>query len=278
MGHASSHAPQAPRQPLVIRFATAVGLVTLAALGAVAPATARLAAVAPRATVALWAALACIALGPMMATVLALRVSDPSVREVLRSHAVFRILVAVLSFLVLLAALTLVGSVLRATTHNHVLAGVTFSAAALGIATFVMLSALRLVTLLEARSRWMRWLWIVVLNLMALAAQAWIISRIVRGPVGDEASWGAAASLIDVPLFAICAIVASQRSVAELPGLSLLALVGLPLAVAVVTIGSPMLNERWVRSVLGERAPAYASMLALATTLQATPCARGTCQ
>ena len=278
MGQASSNLSPIPRQPLVMRFATGIGLVTLAALGAVAPATVRVSAMAPHDTVALWAALACIALGPMMAVVLALRVSEQSIRQVLRGHAALRIFVVGQSFVGLFVALTVIGSVLRATTHNHVLAGVTFAWSALVAAFLVALSGVRLVTLLEATGRWKRWLAVTGLTVFTLAAAAWIVSRVLQAPTNDPATLGASATLIDVPLFAVCAVVVSQRAVAELPGLSLLALVGLPLAVAVISVGSPMLREGWVRTTLTQRAPAFASAITLATSLQLGPCARATCQ
>lgn len=277
MGPTSSKAP-APRQSVLVRLGTVIGLVTLASLSAVAPATARMSSIAPHATVALWAALACIALGPMAAVVLALRVSEPSLREVLRGHAAVRMFIVGVSLVWLLVVLTVLGSVLRATTHNHVLAGVTFASAALVLAIFVTLSGLRLVTFLEATGRWGRGLAVSGLSIVTLAGAAWIVSRLLHAPGIDTPSLGAVATLIDVPLLGLCALVVSQRAVAELPGLSLLALVGLPLTVAVISVGSPMLRERWVRAILNERAPAFASAMALATSLQAAPCAKATCQ
>lgn len=276
MGRTSSNAP-APRQSVLVRLGTVVGLVMLATLSAVAPATARISSVAPHATVALWAALACIALGPMAAVVLALRVSAPSLSEVLRGHVALRMFIVGVSFVWLLVVLIFLGSVLRAMTHNHGLAGVTFASAALVLAVFLTLSGLRLATFLEATGRWMRGLAVSGLIIVALAGASWVVYRVLHAPGNDTPSLGAFATLIDVPLFALCALVVSQRAVAELPGLSLLALVGLPLTVAVISIGSPMLHERWVRAMLSERAPAFASAMALATSLQVAPCAKATC-
>jgi len=264
------------RPPIAIRLATGVGLVTLAALGAVAPATARVSAMAPRATVAVWAALACVALGPMTAVVLAFRLSESSIREALRGSAAIRLFAVALSLMGLFVGLTIIASVLRATTHNHVLAGVTFACSALVVALFVLLSGLRLMRLLEAAGRPMRWFAVAGLSVLAATAAAWIVYRVVHAPTTDPNSVGAAGALVDVPLFGLCAFVASRRAVAELPGLSLLALGGVPLAVAVISIGSPLLNEAWVRSTLSERAPAFASTIALAMTAQEALCARAT--
>jgi len=265
-----------PRQSTVIRLATGVGLVTLAALVAVAPATARLSALAPRATVALWAALACVALGPMTVVILAFRLSERSIREVLAGSAPIRLFVLVLCIVALFLGLALTGSVLRATTHNHVLAGVTFACFAVVVALFVTFSGVRIVRLLEAARAPLRWVAVGALTALELTACAWVVVHLLRTPDADPNSSGAALALVDVPLFGVCAFVASRRAVAELPGLSLLALGGVPLAVAVISIGSPLLHVAWVRAMLSERAPAVASTLALAMSLEGTLCARAT--
>ena len=168
-----------------------------------------------------------------------------------------------LAFACLLVTLTGIGSVLRATTHQHSLAGVAFAFGSLACSALGVVSLLRLVAILEKAKQGCRWVLVATLTGGAVGTLLWMAQRVVPAGVSNLASAGATATLADVLLFGFCAFVASRRVVTELPGLTLLGFVGPALAVTVVSIGSAQLNDANVRALLEERAPAFASVITL---------------
>jgi hypothetical protein len=154
----------------------------------------------------------------------------------------------------LLIGLSVFGSLLRATTHHHALAGVTYAFGALFLAIGDALVIARVVAIargLPDRGR--------KVLMLALAAGVGIVLfavgvRFVRAASHDAASFAAAGTVIDVLAFALAAFFASRARVAwRRP----LALVGPPVAVVVAALGIAALREPAVHDSVVERAPAF---------------------
>ncbi len=240
----------------VVRFGSAVGLGALAALGAVLPAAIRVGPAVPDdvGTVRVWMALATAGLVPAVLAVVVLR----GARVGLRSFAgpgmglrVFGIGIWLASMLVMLS---LFGRMLRATTHHHGLAGVTFAIGALFVAVGSGLVCARIVAMAREAPDFARRGLMLMLGGAAALALLFIGVRFVRGAGADAASYGAAGTVVDVLAFALAALLASSRALAAR---RVLAILGPPVAVAVVALGIGTLRDAPVREAIGERAPAF---------------------
>src|SRR5579872_5733842 len=110
----------------VLRVGTAVGLGVAASLGCTLPAALRVSGsgLTDAGPLRAWVALAAAALGPMIATVLILRAARDGLRAFGGEGAELRAYGAGLWLASLLVGFSVFGSVLRATTHHHALAGV----------------------------------------------------------------------------------------------------------------------------------------------------------
>ena len=78
--------------------------------------------------------------------------------------------------------------------------------------------------------------------------------RFVHAASQDAASYGAAGTVVDVLAFALASVLASNRSLAAR---RVLAIIGPPVAVAVIALGFGTLRDATVREAIGERAPAF---------------------
>jgi hypothetical protein len=254
----------APRQrpaeeggSLVLRFGTAIGLAALAALACAAPAAVRLS--APFVTAAtgarVWVALGAAALGPMVVAIVVLRSAAEGLRAFAGPGAALRAFGVALWLAAMLVALTTFGSVLRATTHHHALAGVTYAFGALALAVGSALVCARSIAILRAASPAVRSLVVGALGGVAAVALAWEGQRFVRAGAHDAASSAVAATVVDVFAFALSAYFASRRALVARRGL---ALVGPPIAVVVAALGISALREAPVRDAVSERAMAFA--------------------
>jgi hypothetical protein len=129
---------------LVVRFGAALGLAAAGAVVCSAPATFRLSAALGGGALnaRAWLALSAAALGPMVAAIVVLRGAGEGLRAFAGPGAALRAFGVGLWLVSLLVALSWFGSILRAATHHHALAGVTyaFGALALGVA-FGLVSA-----------------------------------------------------------------------------------------------------------------------------------------
>jgi hypothetical protein len=158
----------------------------------------------------------------------------------------------------LLVVFTIFGRVLRANTHHHGLAGVTFAFGALAAAVASALVCARVVALARTAPDFARRGLVAILGTAALLALAFVGLRFVRGASEDAASYGAAGTVVDVLAFALAAFFASRRS---LGGRLAIALVGPPVAVVVLALGLTTLRDAPVREAIGERAPAFAPVV-----------------
>jgi hypothetical protein len=244
---------------LVVRFGTAVGMAVLASLACAGPAAMRVSsAVAdtgpgpPR----VWLALAAAALAPMVAAIIVLRGAREGLRAFGGASAGPRAFGIGLWLASMFVAMSLLGSVLRATTHHHALAGVTFAFGALALAVASAVVCARITGILRTASPPLRRAIVLGLGGVAFVAIAWVGLRFARAVSHDPTSTAAAGTVIDVLAFALAALFASRQT---LVARRVLALVGPPVAVVVAAFGLTTLRgEPSVRDAIEGRAPAFA--------------------
>jgi hypothetical protein len=264
--------PPKPRPAGILRLGTAVGLGATASLICVLPATLRVAAASPEGAARVWIALGAAALVPMVGAVVVLRGAREGLRAFgLRSQPeldvggagsndaaerrAYGIVLWLASLLVLLSAF---GSVLRATTHHHALAGVTYAIGALFLAIGSAIGCARVVAILAAASEGARRAGGALLAVVTAAALAWIAVRFLRAASADAASASAAATVVDVLAFLLAAGFAARPSFS---GRRALALVGPPVAVTVLVLGLVTLYDGALRTAIDERAPAFSAIV-----------------
>lgn len=246
-----------PRPSAAVRFGTAVGVGTAAALVCALPATSRVAS-AVESTEGLprvWIALAAAALLPMIAAVIVLRGAREGLRHYTGSDAGLRAFGVALWGASLLVTFTLFGSVLRATTHQHALAGVTFAFGAAALAVGSAVVCARVVAILRTASPPVRSAAFGVLALVATAALAFVASRFLGAVARDAQSAVAGGTVVDVLAFTAVALLAAH------PSLTLqrpIAFVGAPIAVLIAIMGIVTLQDAPLQVAIDERAPAFA--------------------
>ena len=250
--------PYPPEEPhsWVLHLGTAVGLAALAALVCALPATLRVAAAvagtegAPRVSVALSAA----AFGPMIASIVVLRGARESLRAFVGPGLELRAFGVFLWLGLLLVIFSILGSLLRAKTHHHALAGVTFAFLALAIAIATALVCTRVVAILRhASAKTARALGGVLAG-GTLVVILGIGIRFLQATARDPESAGAAAVVVDVLAFAMCAGFAARPTFVNRRAL---ALVGPPIAVAIIALGISALRDRPLRAAIDDHAPAF---------------------
>lgn len=252
--------PKADTGSFVVRFGTAVGLGAVAALAGAVPATLRVASVAAHGpgAVRVWIALAAAALLPMVVAVVVLRGAREGLRAFAGPGAGLRVAGAGLWLASLLVGFTLLGRVLRANTHHHGLAGVTFAFAALFFAVASAVVCARIVSLARGAPDFARRGLMLILGTAAILALAYVGLRFVRAASHDAASYGAAGTVVDVLAFGLAAFFASRPS---LIARRAIALVGPPVAVVVVALGLTTLRDAPMLDAIGESAPIFAPVV-----------------
>jgi len=247
--------PMEERGSALLRAGGAVGAGAGAAILCVLPAALRVASRGePGAATALVSLAAC-ALVPMIASIAVLRGAREGLRAFAGPDAGLRAFGVGLWLATLLVGLSLFGSVLRASTHHHALAGVTYAFGALAFAVADALVCARVMVIARAMpDRGRRIL------LLALAVAVGILLfavgvRFVRAASKDDASFAAAGTVVDVLAFILAAIFAARiRPTWRRP----LALVGPPVAVMVAVVGILELRDAAVHDAVVDRAPAFA--------------------
>jgi hypothetical protein len=245
-----------------VRFGAALGLAVAASLVCAAPAALRVSAAESGGHVNLrvWMALAAAALGPMVAAVVVLRGAGEGMRAFAGPGAWVRAFGVGLWLASLLVALTWFGSLLRATTHHHALAGVTYAFGALAMAVGLGLVCVRAVAVLGALPAAARSLAFGALGGAVVVALAALAVRFGRAAAHDAASAAAAANVIDVLAFAFAGFLASRRA---LGAPRFLALLGPPLAVVLLAMGISGLRDAAIRQAIADRAQAFAPAASL---------------
>jgi hypothetical protein len=243
-----------------VRFGTAVGLAAVAALACVVPAAMRVASsdAGDVGKTHAWIALAAAALLPMLAAVVVLRGAREGLRAFAGSGAGLRLYVVSLWMATLLVGLSLFGSVLRATTHHHGLAGVTFAFGALVFAVGDALVCVRVYNIARGMPEGGRRVLLVALAIAVGILLLAVGVRFVRAASHDAVSYAAAGTVVDVLAFALAALFASRRSLVSRRSI---ALVGPPIAVVVAALGVAMLRDAPLRAAIGDRAPAFGAIV-----------------
>ena len=159
--------------------------------------------------------------------------------------------------LAMLVVLALFGAVLRATTHHHALAGVTFAIGGVAAGAIAALFVRRLVVIAARFSSAAR----VVLVLGAFSALVVVVVALaIRLARESPLSPGASAIVVDLLAFIIAVTLLSKPSFAR----GVLARTGVPLAAGLFALGFAVLAQSTtVGAAVAERAPAFAWVAAL---------------
>ncbi len=247
---------EAPGSAL-LRFGTAVGVGVGAALACTVPATMRVAAMVAttQGLPLVWSGLTAAALGPMIAAVIVLRGAREGLRVYAGAGVALRAYGVCLWLASLLVAFALFGSALRATTHQHALAGVTFAFGAVAAAIASALVCARLVAILGNASAGARYTAAGVLAFVVFIALAWVGMQFLHAIAQDPASAVAGGTVVDVLAFTLAAVFAARPSFSRQRAF---ALVGPPVAVVVAAVGLTSLRDAPLREAIDEHAPAFA--------------------
>jgi hypothetical protein len=245
--------------PRVIQFGAWVGRAAAAALVCTLPAMIRvsggLAGSAP--PVRAWAALGAAALFPMAIAVVVVRGARQGLQAFSEPDKELRAFGLGLWLAVQFVTLALFGGFLRATTHHHALAGVTFACGALVFAVGWALVCARIVAILRGFSEQGRRLSMRSAGGAVLAVIGYLALRLISAASKDPASAAAAATVVDVLAFAVVAFFASREFRI---GQRSLALAGPPAAVFLAAFGITTLRDPPVRQAIADHAPAFVSM------------------
>jgi len=262
----SSYAPpprsRAERPLVAARLGSAAGMAAAAALACVLPAALRVStdfgAVSGTQTLRVWLALAALSLGPMFAAILVFRAAEEEFRAFLGSRVLLRAFGVALWLLSLFVALVALGSFLRATTHHHALAGVTFAFGALFLAVGFGLVSARIVAILGGLPAAAQSILVGALGGLSAVALAATSMRFMHAASHDAASSSAAGAVVDMLAFAAGALFGSRRVFVVQRALMF---AGPPIALFVAAVGFSVLSDTALRDLIGERAPAFAPLV-----------------
>jgi hypothetical protein len=249
---------------LVTRFGAVVGLAVAAAAASSVPAAVRVARSVPGMEGAVghaWVALAAATLLPMLAAVMVLRAAREGLRAFGGPAAQLRIYGVLLWLAWLVVLLALFGSALRRTTHQHALAGVAYACGAVALALGLGVACARIVSVLAGARGEVRRTAGAALAVGTAGTVSWIGLAFLRAVASDPASVPASGMVLDLLAFMLAAFLASRRSVAAFAVRRTLALVGPPIAVALVALGLAALQDAALVAAMRDRAPAYAAAL-----------------
>jgi hypothetical protein len=221
------------------------------------PAAARVAA-ATHSVLGSWLALAACGLVPAVAAVALLRGAREGMRAFGGEDATLVVWAAATWAMATSLALAAFGAVLRALTHHHALAGVTFGLGGLVVAGGVALVVRRLANIARALDPWGRSA-LVVVTLVTLGAALGVFAfRVGPDVFGGEPAPDA---LVDGLAFGIATVALSRGSFAHVPGL---ARGGLPLALGVGVVGFALLaRDAHLVQAIDEHATLFAPVAAL---------------
>jgi hypothetical protein len=183
-----------------------------------------------------WLALAAVAMPIAIALVGVLRRARAGVRILVGDHTLVLAVSAIGWAVVEVGFLSVLGAVLRAKTHHHGLAGVTFALVALVSGLLTGLLAVRGGRLLANASETIR-----RGVLYVAAAMAFVIVMLVGVRTAGAEGMQTASALVDVLGLVIAASIASARPFTRARAL---AIAGVPLAVLVVALGLGALHAQ----------------------------------
>jgi hypothetical protein len=242
----------------LVRLGTALGLAAAGAMACALPAALRVSSAASSGTVRAWVALAAAGLVPMLLAVVVLRGAREGLRAFAGEGAGLRVWGAGMWVATQFVVLAIVGALLRATTHQHALAGVTYAFIALFVAAGSAIVCARVVGILHASSVRTRRILLVALTALALLAVGAVGMRFVRAVWRDPTPSPPAAMVVDVLAFALAALFSSRPSFAPRRAI---AVVGPPAAVALLILGVPARKDPALRAAFEDRAPLFAPIV-----------------
>jgi hypothetical protein len=257
----SQGAPGEP-VPWLLRFGGVVGAGTLGAAIASAPATLRVASVAgvcsPAGT---WALLGGVAIVPMSISIVALRRARVGFGALGQQESVALATTTLLWLASSFASVTLLGSFLRARTHHRALGGVVLAGCTLAVAAALALVCSRAAKIVLGLAQAARRAALVMggafLGLLLIALSSAALLSVARAPSPRTED----AKLLDAMAFALSALLASASPIVHR---RVLALVGPPLAVAILVLG---VSSLFACPVLGdaveEKAPLFFWLVSL---------------
>lgn len=240
---------------VVTRFGTAVGAGVMAAVVASLPAALRIGdGASAKEAAALWVALAALLTPLAIATVGVFRRARAGARLLVGPHVTAAAAAVVWWCVLELGLLSVFGAVLRAKTHHHGLAGVTFAFFAVASGVVVGLLAARGGRMLARFSSTAQK---VVLAFATLAVFLALVLVGLRTARSEELS--TAAALVDVLALAVASAVGSTQLLARVRPL---ALVGVPVAAIVVVLGlSTVRAEGAIQEAIEKQAPLHGWLL-----------------
>ena len=253
----ASSPPPPPARSLFIRVGTLIGTAALASLALSIPAALRICAAEPGGSgLRTWLALAGVALVPTVGVVAVLRAARDGLRAFGGEGATARAIGFGSWLGITVVAITVYGALLRATTHHHALAGVTFALGALAIMLAIAVAVRRFLAIIHAQSPEKRAA--LLLGAAALLGCALLAALV---PLSRAILPATSALLLDLLALAIAAGFASRASFA---GRRTLALIGPPLAATVFVFATSALNASPPLSeAIRERAPLFATAMIL---------------
>jgi hypothetical protein len=253
--------PDPPRETgtLVSRFGTLAGVGTVAAMACALPAALRVSSAlgGAESTAHVWLALAAAILLPMMVAVTVLRRAQEGWRAFGGPGAAPFVYGVSIWLVLLVVGLAVVGRFLRATTHHHALAGVTFALVGLGLAVGIAALCARMVSALKAVSPPQRRALALSISALAGLALAWLALGCARASAHDPASAAQVGIVVDDLAFMLAAAFATRHALVVR---RILALVGPPSAVIILAVGLPALRATPLREVVVERAPVFGAV------------------
>ena len=247
----------------VMRFGTAVSAVVLSSIIATTPAAVR---VAPQVTsscsaISVWVSFLALAFVPLLVATVVVRHGLAALRLFDSKAVVGGVSVALVWGLTTFGLLAALGAFLRATTHHHGLAGVTFAGVGLVVAAIVAVFSMRLVEWARASSAPVRWTAVSSFGVavgFGLAFFARVIGR----------SEPASALVVDVVAFAFAAAFGAGAFPYRSRPIAVLALAGPPLAAIVLVLGFGTLSHSpQLRAAVVEQAPVLAGAIAVTDAL-----------
>jgi hypothetical protein len=240
----------------VMRFGAAVSAVLLASVLATMPVAVRIASPLHGSVggLSLWIALLALAFCPLGVATVVLRHAVDAIR-LFDGKAVATGVVTVLVWgFTMFVGLAVFGAALRATTHHHGLAGVTFACGGIALAAVVALFSARVVGIARDASPALRWGLLAVFGIAIGVSVAFFAHVLTRD--------GSVSTLVvDITAFAFAAAFGAgafpHRSRPSAP----LALVGPPLAAVVLVVGlATVRGSTPLRAALTKDAPVLAAL------------------
>lgn len=253
--------PETPPAPLLARVGSLLGAASLATLLGAIPAAVRVAHVRPGdSPLEAWIALAACAMAPIVALVAFGRSAREGARSIAGGEAPLVLWGVATWAMTTFLALAAFGALLRATTHHHGLAGVTFAFGGLAIGASLALVTRRLMQMARGADPWGRAALLGGVIAALLVAILVVIVRVAHAAGGEELL---SDTLVDALAFVIAAAALSRQAFARVTWLAIL---GPPLAIGLLVLGWALLaRDPALVEAIRVSAPLFARIAAIAS-------------